>query len=48
MLDFLFKVYSASSLIRKCTLSMKYKGVPQATAEFEANGTGLFVTLGIG
>lgn len=26
----------------------EYKGTPQPTAEFEANGTGLFVTLGIG
>lgn len=33
---------------QKMYFKYEYKGIPQATAEFEANGTGLFVTLGIG
>ena len=33
---------------QKMYLAYEYKGVPQKTGEFEANGTGLFVTLGIG
>ncbi len=33
---------------QKMYFKYEYKGTPQPTAEFEANGTGLFVTLGIG
>jgi hypothetical protein len=37
-----FKAY------QKLTLKYNYKGIIQKTGEFESNGTGLFVTLGIG
>lgn len=33
---------------QKMYFKYEYKGVPQKTGEFEANGTGLYVTLGVG
>lgn len=33
---------------QKMYFKYEYKGVPQKTGKFEANGTGLFVTLGVG
>jgi hypothetical protein len=48
VIDLGFQGVYGHKAYQKLTLKYEYKGVVQKDGEFESNGTGLFVTLGIG
>jgi hypothetical protein len=47
-LSFGFQGVLGHKAYQKLSLKYQYKGIPQKTGEFESNGTGIFVTLGVG